>query len=64
MRKLKGLLKVKEGEVEGIASTEMPDRDGEVIKQSGWKLDSYKANPVILVSHNYQEFPHSFINYI
>ena len=63
MLKLKGLLKLKEGEIEGIASTELPDRDGDVIKQNGWDLKSYKTNPVILVSHNYQEFPIGWMNF-
>jgi len=56
-RKLKGLLERQEGEIVGIASTEMPDRDGEIIKQDGWDLTNFKSNPVIMVSHNYQDFP-------
>jgi HK97 family phage prohead protease len=57
MEKLKGILERKEGEIYGVASTETIDRQGEVIKQDGWELDNFKSNPVLLVSHNYQEFP-------
>lgn len=57
MPKLKGYLERKEGEILGIASTEAVDRDGEIIKQDGWDLENFKKNPVLLVSHNYQEFP-------
>jgi HK97 family phage prohead protease len=57
MNKLKGFLEQKEGEIIGIASTESPDRDGEVIKQDGWDLTNFKSNPVLLASHNYHEFP-------
>ena len=57
MLKLKGLLERKENEIVGIASTETPDRDGEIIKQSGWDLTNFKANPVLLLFHNYQELP-------
>lgn len=35
------------------ASTSAVDRQNEVIDQTGWRLDAYKANPVILDSHRY-----------
>lgn len=54
---LKGYLEVKEGEISGIASTQAQDRDGEVILQSGWDLNNYMLNPVLMLMHNYQEFP-------
>lgn len=57
INKLKGYLEKQEGEIVGIASTEAVDRDGEVIMQNGWDLTNFKANPVILASHNYYEFP-------
>jgi len=59
MRKeLKGLLERRgEGEVIGIASTENADRDGDIIVQSGWDLENFKRNPVILAHHNYHNFP-------
>lgn len=57
MDKLKGYLVKKEGEILGIASTSSFDRDGESIKQEGWDLSNFKQNPVLLVGHNYQEFP-------
>ncbi len=57
MNKIKGYLEKKENEIIGIASTEAVDRDGEVILQKGWDLENFKRNPVLLVGHNYQEFP-------
>lgn len=57
MLNLKGFLEKKDNEIVGIASTQMPDRDGEVILQEGWDLTNFKMNPVLLASHNYHEFP-------
>jgi len=39
--------------IEIIASTSDIDRDGDIISQSGWVLDNYKKNPVVLFSHRY-----------
>lgn len=36
-----------------IATDETLDRYGEVIKLDGWELGPYKANPVVVDSHNY-----------
>ncbi len=38
-------------------STESEDRDGEVIKVSGWDLDNYKKNPVFMWAHDYSQPP-------
>lgn len=57
LKKLKGYLEVKGADVEGIASTENPDRMGEVIKQDGWDLEMFKKNPVLMASHRYSDFP-------
>jgi HK97 family phage prohead protease len=54
---IKGYLEKSEGELVGIASTEHTDRHGEVIKQEGWDLKNFKKNPVLMLSHNYQELP-------
>jgi HK97 family phage prohead protease len=40
-----------------VGSDESIDRDNEMIKVSGWKLENYKKNPVVLVSHNPTELP-------
>lgn len=42
-----------EGEmvIEGIANLAEPDRWGEVIVPSAWRLDQYKANPIMLYEH-------------
>ncbi|MCT6901917.1 MAG: HK97 family phage prohead protease [Lactobacillus sp.] len=40
-----------------IGSTEVPDRDGDIILASGWELDNYKANPVFLWAHDYSKPP-------
>lgn len=41
----------------GVASTEVVDRYGDVVKQDGWELENFKKNPVMLWSHNYNEPP-------
>ena len=51
------LLKVKtvdtkENTVEGVFSAEVEDRQGEIVVQSGWILDNYKKNPIVLWAHN------------
>ena len=40
-----------------ITSTESEDRDGDIIKIDGWKLDNYMKNPVILYGHDYGGLP-------
>ncbi len=38
-----------------IASTDVLDRQGEMINQNGWDLQQYKANPVLLWAHDNYE---------
>lgn len=45
------------GPLRFVASTEEPGRDGLVIKQDGWQLDAYRANPVVLWAHDYASPP-------
>jgi len=45
------------GTFEVIASTDVLDREGERIDQSGWELDNYKKNPVILWGHDIFALP-------
>ena len=40
-----------------IASTANPDRYNDVINQSGWSLNKYRKNPVILLNHNANQLP-------
>lgn len=40
-----------------IGSTEVPDRDGDIISAEGWDLTNYKANPVFLWAHDYSKPP-------
>ena len=56
---LKGYIKKAQEEelYEFIASTASVDRQGDSIDQSGWELDNYLKNPVILFAHNYSELP-------
>lgn len=41
------------GLIEAVVSTEAKDRDGDIIRASGWDLAHFLANPVLLASHNY-----------
>ncbi len=36
---------------------ETKDRDGDIIRLSGWNMDNYKKNPVFLWAHNYGSVP-------
>ncbi len=38
-------------------STETEDRDGEVLKVSGWDMENYKKNPVFMWAHDYSQPP-------
>lgn len=40
-----------------VASTEAVDRMGDSIKLSGWRLDRFKQNPVILFGHDHDDLP-------
>jgi len=40
-----------------VASTEAVDRYGDSIKLDGWRLDRFKANPVILFGHDSHTLP-------
>lgn len=36
-----------------VASSEVEDRQGEVVKQSGWDLKNFKKNPILLYMHDH-----------
>ena len=40
-----------------IASTDKADRYGDIINQSGWELDSYERNPILLLNHEHNSLP-------
>ncbi len=40
-----------------VASTEVVDRDGDILRANGWKLKHFKQNPVVLLFHNAHDFP-------
>lgn len=40
-----------------VASTEEADRDGDVIVASGWELDNFRKNPVVLFARRYDSPP-------
>lgn len=42
-----------DGRIEAVVSTESEDRDGDIIRQAGWVLDSFQRHPVLLADHNY-----------
>ena len=46
-----------EDRVSFVASTETPDRYGDVISQRGWQLESYKKNPIVLLNHDSGALP-------
>src|ERR1700689_442543 len=45
------------GTFDVIISTEDTDRSGEIVKQSGWELNNYKNNPIVLWGHDYYSLP-------
>jgi len=40
-----------------VGTDESMDRDGDIIRLSGWKLENYRKNPVFLWAHNYGSVP-------
>ena len=42
-----------EGEFTAIASSEIEDRQGEIVRQTGWNLKNFKENPVLLYMHDH-----------
>jgi HK97 family phage prohead protease len=41
--------------VRAIASTDAVDRHGDIVRQSGWRLEPYRKNPIILFGHDHQQ---------
>jgi len=39
--------------VQAVVSDESEDRDGDIIRQSGWMLEAFQKHPVLLASHDY-----------
>lgn len=55
---LKGLVKkISDKEYQVVASTNSIDRQGDSIDQTGWKIDNYMKNPVMLWAHDYSDLP-------
>lgn len=51
----KAEIKEKSDEVfTAIASSEVEDRQGEVVKQAGWNLSNFKKNPILLWMHDHE----------
>ena len=42
------------GRVHAIVSTEAVDRDGDIIRASGWMLDNFLKHPVLISSYDYR----------
>jgi len=40
-----------------IASDESLDRDGDIVVSSGWRIENYLKNPIVLYGHNYDKLP-------
>lgn len=49
---LNGEIKVKQGDIEFIMSAEVIDRDGDLIKIGGIKLENFLKNPMMFYNHN------------
>ena len=49
--------KANDGPIEFVASHESDDRMGDIIRQDGWELSSFKKNPVMLWSHDSRSAP-------
>lgn len=45
-----------DGPIRFVASTENVARDGMIINADAWRLDNYRANPVVLWAHDYGGF--------
>src|ERR1700722_6890694 len=45
------------GTFDVIISTEDLDRAGEIVRQNGWEMASYKNNPIVLWGHDYYSLP-------
>lgn len=41
------------GRVYAVVSTEAVDRDGDIVRTSGWEIDAFLRHPVLLSSHDY-----------
>ena len=46
-----------EGTIVGWGSKPSKDRDRELILSTAWKLDNYRKNPVLMLSHDYNQPP-------
>ncbi len=44
-------------DIASVISTDAPDRDRDVLDQSGWDLKAYKKNPVVLWAHDHRGPP-------
>ena len=41
------------GVVDAVVSTEKQDRDGDIVRVSGWELGNFLKHPLLLADHNY-----------
>lgn len=40
-----------------VASDESLDRDGDIVISTGWRVENYLKNPIVLYGHNYDKLP-------
>lgn len=45
------------GKVTFTASTNTPDRYGDIVEQRGWSIKAYERNPIILLNHDHSSLP-------
>lgn len=48
------------GGLRAVISTDDLDRDGRIVEQTGWELDNFKANPVVMWNHEYLDGAKAF----
>lgn len=45
------------GTFKTVITSEVVDRDGEIIRLAGWDFENYNKNPVVLWGHRYWDLP-------
>lgn len=57
MKKFYNLKKGEDGTISAVGTTEIVDRDGDIVRAAGMDIKNYKNNPVIMFAHNWSDMP-------